>query len=103
MKQYYVYLLSGYSKTIYIGVTNNIERRIFEHKNWIMKWFAEKYNCKKLVYLESFTNIKDAIASEKKLKNRKRQRKIDLIEEKNPDWIDLSLQDSESSSEWQKI
>ncbi len=99
--QYYVYILTSISKILYIWVTNNIERRLYEHRNGKNNSFTRKYKIRKLVFLEQFNNINDAIESEKKLKNWKRQWKIDLIEKNNPHWIDLSVKDSESSSEWQ--
>lgn len=69
MKNSYVYIItSKRNGTLYIGVTNNIERRIFEHKNKLVKGFSKKYNLDKLVYLEIFSDIKDAIIAEKKLK-----------------------------------
>lgn len=102
MKEYYVYILASNSKTIYIWITNNLQRRIYEHKEWLIDWFSKKYSCTKLVYYESFSNVNDAIESEKKLKNWKREWKVKLIEKENPFWEELyNLDDSESSSEWQ--
>jgi putative endonuclease len=75
--------------TIYIGITNNLERRYFEHKENHIKGFTEKYNLKKLVYFEYTENVNDAIAREKQLKNWHRQWKINLIEKDNPNWEDL--------------
>ena len=75
---------------MYIGVTNDMVRRVFEHKNKIAKGFSSKYNVDKLVYFEKFTNINDAIKREKRLKKWTRQWKINLIEEMNPDWVDLA-------------
>ncbi len=91
MKQYYVYIMASINKNIYIWVTNNIEKRVLEHKNWIFWGFTSKYKIHKLVYYEIFYNINDAIRSEKKLKNWHRKRKINLIEKENPNWKDLSL------------
>lgn len=91
MKEYYVYILTNWNnKVLYIGVTNNINRRMFEHKNKLIKGFTKKYNLTKLVYFEDFTGIQDAIVSEKKLKGWIRSKKNTLIESKNPDWKDLS-------------
>ncbi len=102
MKQYFVYILTNKSKkSLYIWVTNNLERRIFEHKTWIIEWFTKKYNCNILVYFEEFNNIKQAIEVEKKLKNWKREWKENLIKEKNSNWKDLSIWDPETSSGWQ--
>ncbi len=90
MKEYFIYIMAINSKTIYIWVTNNLEKRVFEHKNWIIEWFTKKYECHNLVYFEKFNNINEAIESEKKLKNWKRKWKEDLIEKENPYWEDLS-------------
>lgn len=94
MKSYYVYILtSKLNSVLYIGITNNLARRIYEHKNKLFKGFTEKYNVNKLVYCEEFNNIEDAIANEKKLKGWIRRKKVDLIDEHNPEWKDLSEQD----------
>ncbi len=90
MKQYYVYILANKSKTIYIGITNNLVRRVYEHKNKMIEGFTKKYNLTKLVYFEIFNEAKDAIKREKQLKNWHRQWKINLIESMNKDWRDLS-------------
>lgn len=89
--QYYVYILTSINnKVLYIGVTNNIERRVFEHKNKLVKGFTNKYNVDKLVYFEHYSNINQAIKREKQLKKWKREWKIKLIIEDNADWNDLS-------------
>jgi len=75
---------------LYIGVTNNLERRIFEHKNKLVKGFSAKYNLDKLVYLEQYQYIEDAIKREKNMKNWKREWKIKLIVKMNSNWNDLS-------------
>ena len=90
MKNYYVYIMASINKTFYIWVTNNLEKRVLEHKNKIFWWFTAKYNINKLVYYEVFNDINEAIQAEKKLKNWHRQWKIDLIEKTNPNWLDLS-------------
>ena len=90
MKNSFVYILSNNSKTLYIGVTNNLERRIYEHKNKLIDGFTKKYNLTKLVYYETFGDITLAIAREKQLKGWLRKKKIELIESMNPDWNDLS-------------
>lgn len=90
--QYYVYILSNrYNGTLYIGVSNDLERRIFEHKNKLVKGFSSKYGLDRLIYFEKFQFIEDAIKREKQLKNWNRQWKIDLIEKENQDWNDLSV------------
>lgn len=89
--QYFVYILASKQNTVlYIGVTNDIERRVLEHKNKINKGFTSRYNVDKLVYFEEYTNINEAIKREKQLKKWNRQWKIDLIEKINPDWKDLA-------------
>ena len=89
---YYVYILTNKTnKVLYIWVTNNILRRINEHKQWLVDWFTKKYNCKKLVYVEEYKDIKDAIKREKQLKNWHRQWKINLIKEVNPNFDEIVL------------
>jgi putative endonuclease len=90
MKNYYVYIMSNKSKTIYIGVTNDLARRIYEHKNKMIDGFTKKYNLTMLIYFEVFNSVEDAIRREKQLKNWHRQWKINLIESINKDWKDLS-------------
>ena len=90
--QYYVYILSNKKNgTLYIGMTNDLERRVFEHKNELIEGFSKKYELKKLVYFETFQYVTDAITREKRMKKWKRQWKINLIEEKNPNWNDLAF------------
>ena len=90
--QYYVYLLSSKKNgTLYIGVTNDLERRMFEHKNKLLSGFTAKYNVNKLMYFEDFQYVNDALKREKQLKNWNRQWKIDLIEKENKEWKDLSI------------
>ncbi len=76
--------------TLYIGVTNNLERRIFEHKKKLVEGFTKKYDLDTLVYFENFQYVNDAIIREKNMKKWKRQWKINLVEEENPDWKDLA-------------
>lgn len=91
MKQYFVYILaSKRNGTLYIGVTSNLEKRIFEHKNKLIKGFTEKYNLKILVYYEITNDINSAIRREKQLKKWNRKWKLELIEKSNPKWTDLS-------------
>jgi putative endonuclease len=89
MKNYYVYIITNKSKTLYVGMTNNLNRRMFEHKNKIIEGFTKKYNIDKLVYFETFTNAYEAIRREKQIKGWLRIKKINLIEEMNPGWNDL--------------
>ena len=87
---YYVYILTNKNNTVlYVWITNNIERRIYEHKNKLIEWFTSKYNLNKLVYFEEYENVNDAIRREKQLKKWKRKWKEELIEWKNPWWSDL--------------
>ena len=89
-KTYYVYILTNWNnRVLYVGVTNNLQRRIYEHKNGLIDGFTKKYNVHKLVYVESCGEIKDAIAREKQLKGWKREKKIALIEQMNRYWKDL--------------
>ena len=89
MKTYYVYIVTNKKRgTLYIGVTNCLERRVLEHGSGYSK-FTKKYNLKRLVYCEEYYSTRDAIAREKQLKNWRRQWKIDLIEKSNPGWCDL--------------
>ena len=89
----YVYFMTNKSNNvIYVGVTNNLERRVWEHKNCVdEKCFTAKYNCSKIVYFEYTSSIKAAIERENQLKNWKREWKNQLIEEQNPKWEDLSM------------
>ena len=91
MRQYYVYILTKKTnKVLYIGVTNNLVRRIFEHKNKLVEGFTKKYNLSKLVYYEVTNDIYSALEREKQLKNWHRDWKINLINSFNPVWADLS-------------
>ena len=90
-KRYYVYILSNYTNTtLYVGVTGNINRRMYEHNNGFADGFTKKYNVNKLVYLEDCNNVKDAIAREKQLKKWRREKKEMLINSLNPEWRDLT-------------
>ncbi|MDP3779251.1 MAG: GIY-YIG nuclease family protein [bacterium] len=91
MKDYYVYIITNYKNIVlYIGVTNDLERRIYEHKNKLIKGFSSKYNLNKLVYFEQGNDAYSSIAREKQLKGGSREKKIILIESMNPHWRDLS-------------
>ena len=94
MKNYCVYILTNKTNTVlYVGVTNDIKRRIFEHKENVNDGFTAKYNVNKLVYCEFTSNIESAIEREKQLKKWNREKKIKLIEEQNPEWKDLVEQE----------
>ncbi|WP_022846317.1 MULTISPECIES: GIY-YIG nuclease family protein [unclassified Desulfurobacterium] len=89
-KKGYIYIMTNKTnKVLYIGVTSNLIKRVYEHKNHVIKGFTSKYNCHKLVYYEIFETIEEAIKREKYLKGKKRQFKIDLIDSFNPEWKDL--------------
>jgi len=91
MRWWYVYIITNRRNwVLYIWVTNNLIRRISEHKDKINPWFSYKYGLKLLVYYEVYDKIRDAIQREKKLKNWHRERKMNLIESFNKDWKDLS-------------
>ena len=90
MKKYHVYILaSQYHGSLYIGVTSNLTKRIWQHKNKEIKGFTAKYEINKLVYIEEFADIILAIRREKRLKMWRREWKVNLIEKSNPYWVDL--------------
>ena len=90
MKSYYIYIMaSRRNGTLYIGITNDIVRRVYEHKNNFISGFTSKYSIHNLVYYEQFDNIESAIQREKQLKKWNRKWKIELIERVNPNWKDL--------------
>jgi putative endonuclease len=90
MRRYYVYIVTNKAnRVLYTGVTNNLNRRMYEHKNKIIKGFTQKYNVSKLVYFEETTDAYSAISREKQIKGGSRAKKIALIEAVNPDWKDL--------------
>ena len=87
---YSVYIVASKSRVIYIGMTNNLERRVYEHKNDLADGFSKKYRCHRLVYFESFDDVLKAIEREKQLKRWNRTKKICLVERRNPTWEDLA-------------
>ena len=90
---YFVYILASKPRgTLYVGVTNNLIRRVFEHKNKLIEGFTEQYDVNLLVWYESSESIESAIAYEKKLKRWRREWKIEMIEEQNSEWVDLYRQ-----------
>ena len=90
MKNYYVYIMSGHNQRLYVGVTNDLERRVQQHKSKLISGFTNRYNLTRLVYYESFSDVGDAIAREKHIKGWTRVKKINLIEAVNPGWHDLA-------------
>jgi putative endonuclease len=90
MSSYYVYIMASKKNgTIYIGVTNDLSRRVYEHKNGLVEGFTSKYKVHNLVYFEKFEDVRYAIQREKQLKNWRREWKKNLIEKENPEWKDL--------------
>ena len=93
---FYVYILTNWNnKVMYNGMTNNLERRLYEHKNKLVDGFSKKYNLNKLVYYEHTTDVHAALVREKELKKWRREKKNNLVISMNPSWQDLSL-------EWEK-
>ena len=82
--------MASVRRTIYVGITSNLERRVYEHKHKLKPGFTKRYKCKSLVYFENTNDVNIAIEREKQLKGWKRDKKIALIESMNPDWRDLS-------------
>lgn len=90
MNVYWVYMMTNkYNTTLYIGVTNDLKRRVYEHKEKLVLGFTFKYNCSKLIWYESTESVESAIVKEKQMKKWKREYKINLINQFNPDWHDL--------------
>jgi putative endonuclease len=90
VKSAYVYIVANSQRTIYVGVTTDLERRVWEHKTHFREGFTKRYNLTRLVYIAEFSGIDDAIAWEKSLKGKTRAKKVALIEEQNPRWNDLA-------------
>ncbi|MEQ8382453.1 MAG: GIY-YIG nuclease family protein [Coleofasciculus sp. A1-SPW-01] len=90
MNTYYVYIMTNRSKTLYTGVTNDLYRRVYEHKQKLIPGFTQKYNINRLVYYQETSDVREAIAREKQIKGWLRAKKIALIESINPQWRDLS-------------
>jgi putative endonuclease len=90
VKHYFVYILTNRSRTLYTGVTNHLERRVWQHKQGAVPGFTSKYRIDRLVYFESFRDIRVAIRREKQIKGWRREKKIALITSQNPGWKDLS-------------
>jgi len=91
VKQYYVYIMTNKSRTLYTGVTNDLERRVYEHKQKLVPGFTARYNITRLVYFEATEDVQAAIVREKQIKGWLRRKKIALIESANPRWEDLSV------------
>ena len=90
-RQFFVYIITNKNHTVlYTGVTNDLQRRMYEHQNGLTPGFASKYRCKKLVFWEATLSVDSAIAREKQIKSGSRRKKLDLIKAMNPQWLDLS-------------
>ncbi len=90
MKTYFVYIMASKSRTLYIGITSNLERRVLQHRDKRFEGFTARYNINRLVHFERFGDVRAAIAREKEIKAWGRMKKIMLIESANRDWKDLS-------------
>ncbi|HWV34975.1 MAG TPA: GIY-YIG nuclease family protein [Thermomicrobiales bacterium] len=89
-RQFCVYILASVTRVLYLGVTSDLERRVWQHKTKAMEGFSSQYNVSRLVYVEPYDRIDDAIARERQLKRWARAKKVLLIEKENPEWADLS-------------
>ena len=87
---YYVYIMASRSRVLYTGITNNLHRRVYEHKQRLLPGFTSRYNVSRLVYFEETTDVREAIVREKQIKGWLRRKKVTLIEGVNPMWNDLS-------------
>ena len=90
-RKYYVYILTNGRRTLYVGVTNDIVRRVYEHKHKMVDGFTKKYNLTYLAYYDETADVMSAIAREKQIKGWRRSKKIALIESVNPNWKDLAM------------
>lgn len=90
MKIFYVYIMGSKTGTLYVGLTNNIKRRVYEHKQEMFEGFSKKYKTNKLLYFETIGDSLSAIAREKQIKHWRREKKVKLIDTQNPDWKDLA-------------
>jgi putative endonuclease len=90
MREYYVYIMSSYRGTLYIGVTSDLTRRVYEHRHKLVDGFTKRYNVSKLVYYESTSDVRSAIKREKQIKGWLRSKKVALVESLNPQWKDLA-------------
>jgi putative endonuclease len=91
MNQYYVYIMASYNRTIYVGVTSDLDHRVSQHKHKLVTGFTSRYNVTRLVYFECTNDVRSAIAREKQIKGWTRAKKVALIESMNDEWRDLSV------------
>lgn len=97
MRKYYVYIMTNRTRTLYTGMTNDLERRVMELKQKLIPGFTSKYNISTLVWYQDFDDVEQAISAEKTIKAWRREKKVALIEEMNPEWADLALEQSKNS------
>ena len=90
-RQYYVYIMTNRPKTLYVGVTSDLKRRVYQHKQKLVHGFTKKYNPTRLAWYEQTSDVTSAIAREKQIKGWRRSKKVDLVESLNPRWKDLSM------------
>ncbi len=101
MKHYYVYIMTSPTGTLYTGMTNNLQRRVYEHKHKLIDGFTRQYNVTRLVYFEETDDVQAALTREKQIKGWVRRKKIEVIKSVNPKWVDLSEEWSPCHSEAQ--
>ncbi|RXS93803.1 GIY-YIG nuclease family protein [Silvibacterium dinghuense] len=89
-RHYFVYLMASRTHVLYCGITNNLERRTYEHQHGLLEGFSSEYHCTRLVWFESFGDVRNAIGREKQIKRWRREKKLALIRKMNPCWVDLS-------------
>ena len=89
-KQYYVYIMASKSRVLYVGMTNDLQCRVEQHKQKLVEGFTQKYNVTRLVYYEATNDVRSAITREKQIKAWRRSKKVELIESADPTWKDLS-------------
>jgi putative endonuclease len=89
-RTFFVYIMSSLGRVIYVGVTGDLDRRVFEHKHGTVPGFTSRYRVDRLVYVEAFANPRDAISREKEIKGWRREKKVAMIVKKNPTWADLA-------------
>lgn len=89
-RRYFVYIMASITRVLYVGVTNDLMRRVYEHRNRVVAGFTSRYNVTRLVYYEETSDVRVAIAREKQIKAWRREKKVGLVEEVNPSWDDLS-------------
>ena len=92
MREYYGYILTNETHRLYVGITSDLQRRMYQHKHKLTPGFASRHNLRWLVYYETTTDVRSAIAREKQIKGWKRHKKVALIESENPKWVDLSTE-----------